>query len=160
MVPVKGLDLLLEAMARPELRESAPLLALVGDGPGRGALEKQARETLPAGAVRFVGNVPHDELATWYRAADLTVLPSRSEGIPNVLLESLACGTGFVASDVGSVRELATDPGRELVPPGDPAALASGIASQFASPDRARLEVPDSVASARTLLSILQQVTR
>jgi teichuronic acid biosynthesis glycosyltransferase TuaC len=164
MVPVKGLDVLLAAMARPELQASAPLLVLVGDGPLRATLERQARETLPAGAVRFVGNVPHHELASWYQAADLMVLPSRSEGVPNVLLEGLACGTGFVASDVGSVRELATDPARQLVPAGDPAALASCLASsliyQVGGPTHARLDVPDSLASARALLSILQQVRR
>ena len=158
MVPVKGLDVLLTAMARPELQQAGPLLVLVGDGPIRGTLEKQAQATLPTGAVRFIGNVPHDKLATWYRAADLMVLPSRSEGVPNVLLEGLACGTGFVASDVGSVRELATDPARELVPAGDAAALASGLAYQLDAPARARLDVPDSAASAQALLTILQRV--
>jgi teichuronic acid biosynthesis glycosyltransferase TuaC len=160
MVPVKGLEVLLSAMARPELQAIAPVLVLVGDGPCRAALEKQARETLPAGAVRFIGNVSHSNLVAWYQAADLMVLPSRSEGVPNVLLESLACGIGFVASDVGSVRELASFPERQLVPPGDPGALASGLAYQLGSPAHTQLEVPDSAASARTLLTILQQVPR
>lgn len=157
MVPVKGLDVLLAAMAEPALVSTAPLLVLVGDGPERQALEQVAGSTLPAGVVRFAGNVPHARLATWYQAANLMVLPSRSEGVPNVLLEALACGIGFVASDVGSVRELATAPEHELVPPGDPVALASGIAYQLGAPDRTRLQVPDLKASTQSLLAILRR---
>jgi glycosyltransferase involved in cell wall biosynthesis len=157
MVPVKGLDVLLKALTLLPPDE-APLTVLVGDGAERRALEAAARSGLPQGAVRFVGGVPHAELPSWYRAADLMVLPSRSEGVPNVLLEALACGTGFLASDVGSVRELASDPGRELVPAGDPVALASGIRSQIRSPSGARFEVPDSLVSAEELLAILRHL--
>ena len=69
----------------------------------------------------------HDELPDWYRAADLTVLPSRSEGLPNVLRESLACGTPFVASDVGGICEIGDETCSILVPPEDPEALAEAI---------------------------------
>jgi len=71
-------------------------------------------------------------LPDWYRAADLTVLPSRSEGLPNVLRESLACRTPFVASNVGGIIEIA-DPGSSLlVPPEDHSALADAIAQALA----------------------------
>ena len=78
--------------------------------------------------VTFVGPKTHDELPDWYRAADLTVLPSRSEGLPNVLRESLACGTPFVASDVGGIREIADRSSSLLVSSEDPASLADAIA--------------------------------
>ena len=159
MVPVKGLDILLRAMARDPLAGAAPLLVLVGDGPERPALEREAQRSLPEGAVRFVGSVTHSELVAWYRAADLMVLPSRSEGVPNVLLEALACGTGFVASDVGSVRELASDPTLDLVPPGDPDRLAAALAHRLARDTAVTLEVPDSMESARLLHDVLQRVS-
>jgi glycosyltransferase involved in cell wall biosynthesis len=76
--------------------------------------------------------VPHDQLPDWYGAADLTVLSSHSEGIPNVLRESLACGTPYVATRVGGVAELSEDPAVRLVPPGDPAALAGAIRASLA----------------------------
>lgn len=133
MVPVKGLDVLIDALGRLAARGRRPRLALVGDGPERTALERQCRQTGVAQQVRFVGSVPHDALADWYRAADLTVLPSRSEGIANVLLESHACGTPFVASRVGSLSEVADPVWDRLVAPGDPAALAQALDEALAA---------------------------
>ena len=81
--------------------------------------------------VRFVGPQSHSELPNWYRAADLVVLSSWSEGLPNVLREAVSCGRPFVSTDVGSVRELADPRGgpafAELVPIRDAAAMAAAI---------------------------------
>jgi glycosyltransferase involved in cell wall biosynthesis len=84
--------------------------------------------------VRFAGPVGHDRMPDWYRAADLTVLPSLSEGTPNVLLESVACETPFVASDVGGIPALSRCPEDELVPAGDPAALARRVRRRLGRP--------------------------
>jgi len=74
MVPVKGLDVLIDACAL--VRASADFrLYLVGGGPLRAALAAQAAALGVADRVTFVGDVPHDELGDWYRAADVTVLP-------------------------------------------------------------------------------------
>jgi glycosyltransferase involved in cell wall biosynthesis len=74
-----------------------------------------------------MGPVGHDRLADWYRAADLTVLCSKSEGLPNVLREAVACGTPFVSTDVGSIREIAEPQYAELVAMNSPMAFAEGI---------------------------------
>ena len=66
-------------------------------------------------------------VAEWMAAADLLVLPSYSEGHPNVLVEALACGRPFVATPVGGIMEIADPSCSVLVPPRDPAALADGI---------------------------------
>jgi glycosyltransferase involved in cell wall biosynthesis len=81
-----------------------------------------------------VGAVPQRQLPDWYRAADLTVLSSHSEGIPNVLRESLACGTPFVATRVGGTSEVATHPSCRLVPPGNPSDLATAIIASLDDP--------------------------
>jgi glycosyltransferase involved in cell wall biosynthesis len=163
MVPVKGLDVLLEACLRLKSRNLSFRLYLVGDGPLQERLEARVKANGLQEQVCFAGPVPHEQLADWYRAADLTVLPSRSEGVPNVLLESLACGTPFVASRVGGVAELAVNPELDLVPPEDPDALAAAIVRSLLSvretegaPTR-HFDWADSVAS---LEAVLRSVVR
>jgi teichuronic acid biosynthesis glycosyltransferase TuaC len=167
MVPVKGLDVLLEACLLLKSRNLSFRLYLVGDGPLLESLETRVKADGLQEQVRFAGAVPHEQLADWYRAADLTVLPSRSEGVPNVLLESLACGTPFIASRVGGVADLAENPERDLVPPEDPEALAAAIVRALYSarePDGAparRFDWADSVASLEAVLqSVVHRSTR
>jgi glycosyltransferase involved in cell wall biosynthesis len=127
MVPVKGLDVLLQASSLLRGQSLVFRLYLVGDGVLRSALEEECRARGLADVVSFLGSVLPEDLGDWYRAADLTVLPSRSEGVPNVLRESAACGTPFVASRVGGIPEIAEEPPDRLVPPEDPGALAQAI---------------------------------
>jgi teichuronic acid biosynthesis glycosyltransferase TuaC len=135
MVPVKGLDTLLKACTLMRNRGEQFHLCLVGDGPLRKELESDCQARGLSDVVQFVGVRLPDELPDWYRAADLTVLPSRSEGLPNVLRESLACGRPFVASDVGSIPELAAGSARSrLVTPGDAPDLADAIRDALHSP--------------------------
>ena len=128
MHPVKGLDILLESCALLRTRGVEYHLYFVGDGPLRRDLVARAEAHGLAAHITFVGPKLHDELPDWYRAADLTVLPSRSEGLPNVLRESLACGTPFVASNVGGIKEIADPSCCLLVPPEDPTFLADAVA--------------------------------
>jgi teichuronic acid biosynthesis glycosyltransferase TuaC len=134
LVPVKGVDVLMAAMSRLAAQRSDVRLYLVGNGSSRGDLESLAARLGLGGLVTFVGTVEQDELPDWYRAADLTVLASRSEGVPNVLRESLACGTPFVATRVGGVHEIAVGTTCRLVAPEDPAALSDAIAASLAEP--------------------------
>ena len=140
LLPVKGPDLLLDALALvPSDRRWT--VAWLGDGPMRDALEARAHAAGLAPQMRFVGRVPNDALPTWYRAADLIVLPSRSEGIPNVLLEAMACGTPFRAFDVGGVAEVAPDPAW-LLPREDVGALAAALAAAHDAPGRVDISPP------------------
>jgi glycosyltransferase involved in cell wall biosynthesis len=102
LVALKRHRLIIEALAQlPECE-----LAIVGEGPERGAIEKAARKRGVAGRIRLLGRVPQDRLPEIYSAADLLLLASTHEGWPNVLLESMACGTPVVASEVGGVAEI------------------------------------------------------
>jgi glycosyltransferase involved in cell wall biosynthesis len=85
--------------------------------------------------VHVAGPRPHAELARWFSAADVTVLATQSEGWPNVLLESLACGTPVVATRVGGTSEIVRD-GQDglLVPYGDGAALAAAVERALETP--------------------------
>jgi glycosyltransferase involved in cell wall biosynthesis len=131
----KGLTHLLDALAQlapaRELR-----LDLVGEGDEHNVLQARARSLGLDGAVTFHGERPKEQVAELMRAADLFVLPSLYENLPCVLIESLASGLPFVASDVGGVPELVDGSGGWLVGPGDPHALATAIATALDQRDR------------------------
>jgi glycosyltransferase involved in cell wall biosynthesis len=129
LVAVKATERLLHAAALLAREFPAVTVVVVGDGPRRSALQQDVAAT-PAlrGRVLFAGAIDHDGLPDWYRAADLFVLPSRSEGVPNVLLEAMASGLPFVASDVGSIHDLLPFGPSRVVPEGDVPSLASAIA--------------------------------
>ena len=127
VVEVKRLDLLVAACGELQRTGMNFELCLAGDGPLRGVTQRLVEQAGLSERVRFVGPVRHAELPEWYRAADVTVLSSRSEGLPNVLRESLSCGTPFAATDVGSIKEIADLKWSRLAPAGDCRLLARAI---------------------------------
>ena len=127
LVPVKAVDALLAAWRRLQDEGVNITLFMVGDGPLTAHVARRIVELQLTGRVRLAGQVAPVALADWYRAADMTLLPSISEGTPNVLLESIACGTPFVASNVGGIPALATPDIDVLVRPADAAELALGV---------------------------------
>jgi len=85
-------------------------LVIVGEGPERAGIEALAQQCRVADRVRLLGRLPQDRLPAIYSAADLLLLPSMREGWPNVLLESMACGTPVVVSDFPGVGDIVTAP--------------------------------------------------
>jgi glycosyltransferase involved in cell wall biosynthesis len=134
LVPVKGLEVLIDAFARLAGQGVDFTGLLIGQGPLRSRLEDRVARLGLRDRVKLLGPRPHDRLPDWYRAADLFVLPSYSEGVPVVLLEAVACGTPFVASRVGGIPEIAHLGPSRLVPTGDAAALAQAIRDGLADP--------------------------
>lgn len=128
MVEVKRLDVLVAACAVLKQQDVDFELCLAGDGPLQDTIRQAVTDAGLAERVRFLGSVRHEHLPEWYRAADAVVLSSRSEGLPNVLRESLACGTPFAATDVGSISEIADPQWSRVAPAGDPSGLARAIA--------------------------------
>lgn len=137
MVEVKRLDVLIAACRALQQQGVEFTLCLAGDGPQRAGVEQLVRQHGLTEQVRFIGSVRHEHLAEWYRAADAAVLSSRSEGLPNVLRESLACGTPFAATDVGSIGEISDPAWSRLSPAGDPGGLARAIAGVLSAECRA-----------------------
>ncbi|HEY5265410.1 MAG TPA: glycosyltransferase [Acidimicrobiales bacterium] len=109
---LKGADLALETLIELRRRGRHASLAIVGgpSGPdGKGTLEQLHRRVAEAGVidqVTFVAPQSHQLLSSWMRAADVTLVPSRTESFGLVALESMACGTPVVASDVGGLTTL------------------------------------------------------
>jgi glycosyltransferase involved in cell wall biosynthesis len=120
---VKGLDVLVRAL--PHLTEGHPSLAIVGDGPQREPVEELARELGVAHRLDWCGRVP--DAAPLFRAFDLVVLSSRTEGTPMVVFEAMAAGVPVVATRVGGVPDQVSTRTGYLVPPEDPVALAQAL---------------------------------
>ena len=137
--PLKGLDVAIAALERLE-RDDAELV-VVGGPSGLSGPDELARVRALAAdlgvrdRIRFVPPQPHHLLSTWYRAADLVLVPSRSESFGLVALEAAACGAPVVASDVGGLRTIVAD-GQTgfLVEPRDPEAFASAVDRLLADP--------------------------
>lgn len=124
----KGHRLAIDAMARLENYE----LTVVGDGPLRSELERHARDCGVQDRVLFTGRVAHGELPRFYNDADALVLASEREGMPNVVLEALACGTPVVATAVGGIPEILSDPvAGTLMTSHSPQALVNGVRELF-----------------------------
>ena len=130
--PYKGADVLLRALAR---LEDSVRLTVVGDGACRPALERLAADLGVAARVSFVGKVPAGEaVRARMDDADLFVLPSRTEGLPRVLIEAMARGLPCIATPVGGIPELLSSD--DLVPVGDDVALAARIRQVLDDPGR------------------------
>lgn len=134
MVPKKGFGTLLDACALLSEFGVAFLLGIVGDGPGRLALEAQATRLGIRSSVNFPGWLPEEEVRAAYGWADVFCCPSviardgDRDGLPNVLVEAMSTGLPAVGSAISGIPE-AIDDGDTgwLVPPGDAMALARAI---------------------------------
>ncbi len=132
--PLKGLDVAVEALAGVRRRHRGARLLVVGAASGPdGArelvrVERAVRRHSLQGRFKLVLPQPHHLLSTYYRAADVCLVPSRSESFGLVALEAAACGVPVVAADVGGLRTL-VDHGRSgfRVPGRDPARYTEAV---------------------------------
>jgi glycosyltransferase involved in cell wall biosynthesis len=133
----KAHEVLFAAIARLAPRHPAIRLRVAGNGPRADELRALALSLGIADRVAFLGH--REDVHTLLADADLFVLPSRSEAFPNSVVEAMAAGLPVIASGVGGLLEL-VEPGRTgvLVPPDDPAALASAIERLVGDPSCAR----------------------
>lgn len=124
----KGMEVLIDAAARVRNTHPNARFVIAGEGPDRSRLEDRIRLLNLEPTVRLLGFVP--EVRPLWGAADVACIPSKSEGMPNVLLEAMAAGCPVVATNVGGIPE-AIDPEWNglLVRPDDPNAMAAAIRS-------------------------------
>jgi D-inositol-3-phosphate glycosyltransferase len=152
--PLKGLDVAVRALAALDRRDARLVVVGGASGPaGEAELDRVRALAVGLGVadrLRFVPPQPHHLLAGYYRAADVVLVPSRSESFGLVALEAAACGTPVVAAAVGGLRTL-VDHGRTglLVHGRDPAAYAAAVGGLLADPARAEAMGRRAAATAR-----------
>jgi teichuronic acid biosynthesis glycosyltransferase TuaC len=130
LIARKGQRIAIDALAKlPDAR-----LALVGAGEDEVALKAHARNLGLVDRVHFLGLVTHDALPQVLCAADVVVLPSASEGLANVWVEAIACGTPIVIPDIGGAREIVRSPTAGRLATRDPQAIADAVADILANP--------------------------
>ena len=139
-IPKKGVDILLQAVARLQAADRRVILTLVGAGPEAGNLECVVRRVGLADQVRFRGVLPREQVRDALTRADVLVVPSVTaadgdrDGLPNVVLEAMACGTPVVGTTAGSLEDALGDETGWLCRPGDAAALAAVLARVWEDP--------------------------
>lgn len=131
LVPLKGHHLTIRSLV--DIPHA--MLLIAGTGPEEAHLHRLAAELGVGARVRFLGRVPHERLCAVYSAADVLVHASAREGWPNVLLESLACGTPVAATNVGAAADIidVSAAGR-LIPERTPQAIAGTVNALLADP--------------------------
>ncbi|HSA99600.1 MAG TPA: glycosyltransferase family 4 protein [Anaerolineales bacterium] len=129
LVPVKGYDVLIGAMRKIASQVPQLVCLIVGEGECREELSEQIRAAGLEGRVRLLGYYARQDAMSILKSSDIFVMPSRYEGTPIALLEAAALARPILASCTGGIPELVTDEEHALlVPPGDPDALAQGLA--------------------------------
>src|SRR5439155_11240043 len=107
LVRLKGVDLLAAAFRELSQKTSDVRLLIIGSGAEEKGIRSVLAKQLAQGLVHIEPDLDHSQLAQGYRAMDLLVMPSRYENFSNALLEAMACGVPFLASDVGGNRIMA-----------------------------------------------------
>jgi teichuronic acid biosynthesis glycosyltransferase TuaC len=127
LIPLKGHQLLITSFAQVADKFHNLMLYIIGEGEYRPALEGLIADLGLGDRVFLVGNRPNEELRFWYSTARLSCLVSSREGWPNVLLESLSCGTPVLATRVGGIPEVITSPDLGVLVEQNCPAIAAGL---------------------------------
>ena len=149
LIAKKGIPTVLQALKMLRERGIALEHTLIGDGPDRDRIVPLIGRLGLSGVCRWIGSRPHDVVLAHYRRADLFVLGCEvaangdRDGIPNVLIESMAMGVPVVTTAVSAIPEL-VDSGRTglLVPPGDPESLADAMLTMLTDAGLRRRVIP------------------
>jgi glycosyltransferase involved in cell wall biosynthesis len=128
LVYKNGVDTLIKSANVAVKKNPQVVFLAVGKGPDMEGVRLRIHELGIEGNFKLAGFVSDEDLPSYYNAADLFVLPSKSgEGLPLVALEAMACALPVIATDVGGIREILMEDYSKLVPPNQPEVLAKTI---------------------------------
>ena len=142
MVPKKGFDYLIRALAEGPLRGQPVVVVMVGDGDDKAAWQEMATQLGVAEQLRWVGNVPKDRIGIYYNLAHVLAMPSVSkpaDGLNVCVLDAMSCGKPVIGSEVaGNKLAVVDDETGLIVPEQDALALANAVAQMLQQPERCR----------------------
>lgn len=128
LIWIKGIDILLESWKEFVVKNPNTLLAICGSGEEINFYRRFTRENGFSRSVIFRAAIAHKDVADWFGASDVVVLPSRNEGFPAVLLEAQSCGRPVVSTKVGGIPEIVSSKDLGiLVTPENPKEFAEAI---------------------------------
>lgn len=129
---IKGIDLLAQSFHELSEQVADARLLIIGGGEEEKNVKATLKSEIARGRVHMAGDVTHETLPEWYRAMDVLVMPSRYENYSNALLEGLACGVPFVASNVGGNQALHETGAGWLFEEGSASSLTATLARAIA----------------------------
>jgi teichuronic acid biosynthesis glycosyltransferase TuaC len=134
LIPLKGHELLIRAFSVVARQRTGLRLYILGEGTFRRKLESLITQLGLGDRVKLPGKRPNEELPVWFSAADISCLASEREGWPNVVTESLACGTPVVATRVGGVPEILHSPELGVLVERTVESISAGIEQALSRP--------------------------
>ena len=134
---LKGVDVLLDAIAQLAREGRSVTATIVGDGPDAAQFREQAERLALGASVRFPGAMP---ARAAFPRGRLMVAPSRAESLPYIILETAAAAVPLITTNVGGIPEVFGPQAGRLVAPGDSAALAAALRAALADPTALRNE--------------------
>jgi teichuronic acid biosynthesis glycosyltransferase TuaC len=127
LIPRKGFHVLIPAFAEVARGDPSVSLYIIGEGESHAQLQALCAERGVTDRVHLVGSRPNEELRYWFSAAEVSCLTSSREGWPNVLLESMACGTPVIATGIWGVPEVVVSPELGVIVEQSPESIAKGL---------------------------------
>jgi colanic acid/amylovoran biosynthesis glycosyltransferase len=134
LAPQKGLPILIDALEALAHRGTRPSVAIIGDGPLRGQLERQAQRCGVASQISFLGARDGATVMATLRRSKVMVLPSFAEGLPVVIMEAFAAGTPVATTSIAGIPELVDSSCGWVVPAGSATSMAEAISQALATP--------------------------
>ncbi len=104
-----------QLVLNPKSQILNPKFLIIGDGPLKNKIQKEIKENKLGKYIKLLGKVPNKELMKYYTQADIFIMPSLQEGFPRVIIEAMAMGIPYIASDVGAVREISPKIAQEFI---------------------------------------------
>ena len=170
LVSQKNVGCLINAMKIIVGRDLRMKLVIIGEGPDGKWLQDLSKRLGLDSHIEFVGRVAHEEVLKYMKAADIFILPSLFEGLPNTVLEAMACGLPVVATKVSGLWEIVTDGENGLlVEPRSPEAMAEavlkilgddGLAGKMSANNKLKVRQYSWQATAEKLVEMYKQVAK